>query len=116
MHSCFDLVGSCQLGVASNEVIRWLADHPLQMVMTSDETQIQIFSDWPMSHAKRVTKENGKNPDVVVAIRRLLTDKTVLQKNHDQTMLKMSKISDLERPTAQKILKSLNTIMRKDCK
>ena len=99
MHSCFDLVGSCQLGVASNEVIRWLADHPLQMVMTSDETQIQIFSDWPMSHAKRVTKENRKNPeyDVVVAIRRLLTDKTVPQKNHGQTMLKMSNISDLQK-------------------
>ena len=26
--------------------------------MTSDETQIQIFADWPMSHAKRVAKDN----------------------------------------------------------
>ena len=26
--------------------------------MTSGETQIQIFADWPMSHAKRVTKNN----------------------------------------------------------
>ena len=29
--------------------------HYMQMVMTSDETQIQIFANWPMSHAKRVT-------------------------------------------------------------
>ena len=46
------------------------------MVMTSDETQIQIFADWPMSHAKCVTKDNRKNPEynVVVAIRRQRTD------------------------------------------
>ena len=45
--------------------------------MTSDESQIQIFSDWLMSHAKRVTKDNRKNPEyvVVAAIRRLWTDK-----------------------------------------
>ena len=30
----------------------------MQMVMTSDETQIQIFVNWPMSHAKRVTRDN----------------------------------------------------------
>ena len=35
----------------------------MPMVMTSDETQIQIFADWPMSHAKRVTKDNTKNPE-----------------------------------------------------
>ena len=46
------------------------------MVMTSDGTRIQIFSNWPMSHAKRVTRDNRKNPEyhVVVAIRKLRTD------------------------------------------
>ena len=46
------------------------------MVMTSDETQIQIFANWPMSHAKRVTRDNRKNPEyrVVAAIRKLRTD------------------------------------------
>ena len=51
--------------------------------MTSDETQIQIFADWPMSHAKRVTKDNKKSPGyhVLVTIKRLLTEKTVPYKN-----------------------------------
>ena len=42
-----------------------------KMVMTSDETQIQILANWPMSHAKRVTRDNWKNPEyhVVAAIR-----------------------------------------------
>ena len=31
--------------------------------MTPDETQIQIFANWPMSHAKRVTRDNRKNPE-----------------------------------------------------
>ena len=45
----------------------------LMMVMTSDETQIQTFSDWPMSHAKRVTKDNRKNAEyhVVAAVKKL---------------------------------------------
>ena len=45
------------------------------MVMTSHETQIQIFANWPMSHAKWVTKDNRKNPEyrVVAAIRKLRT-------------------------------------------
>ena len=34
----------------------------MQMVITSDETQIQIFANWPMSQAKRVTRDNRKNP------------------------------------------------------
>ena len=33
------------------------------MVMTSDGTQIQILANWPMSHAKRVTRDNWKNPE-----------------------------------------------------
>ena len=49
----------------------------MQMVMTSDETQIQIFANWPMSHAKRVTRDNRTNPEyrVIAAIRKLRTDK-----------------------------------------
>ena len=45
------------------------------MVVTSDETQIQIFAYWPMLPTKRVTKDKRKNPEyhVVVAIRRLRT-------------------------------------------
>ena len=45
--------------------------------MTSDETQIQILANWPMSHEKRVTKGSRKNPEyrVVAAIRKLRTDK-----------------------------------------
>ena len=44
--------------------------------MTSDETQIQIFDNWPILYAKRVTRENRKNPEyhVVAAIRKLRTD------------------------------------------
>ena len=50
----------------------------MQMVMTSDETQIQTFANWPMSHTKRVTRDNRKNPEyhnivaIVVAIVQLL--------------------------------------------
>ena len=55
--TCFDLVGPLQHGVASSAVFSWSTDihktHFMQMVMTSDETQIQIFANWPMSHAKR---------------------------------------------------------------
>ena len=49
----------------------------MQMVLTSHETQIQIFANWPMSHAKRMTRDNRKNPEypVVAAIRKLRTDK-----------------------------------------
>ena len=69
VHSCFDLVGSRQHGVASNEVISWSTDDP--------ESQMQIFTDWPLSHAKRATKDNRKSPEyhVVAAIRKLRTDK-----------------------------------------
>ena len=81
--------------------------------MTSDETQIQICADGPMPHAKRVTKDNSKNPDyrVVAAIRKLRTE-TVPHKNHGQTMLKTNSISDLKIHTAPKILDSLNTMLQ----
>ena len=76
--SCFDLVRSHQYGIASYGVFSWSTDiHTLtQMVMTSDETQIQILANWPMSHAKRVTRDNWKNPEyhVIAALRNLRTD------------------------------------------
>ena len=59
------------------------------MVMTSDETQIQILAHWPMSHAKRVTRDNRKNPGyrVVAAIRKNCGQtQTVPQENYGQTM------------------------------
>ena len=67
--SCFHLVGSHQHVVASYEVISCSTDiHILtKMVMTSDGTQIQILANWPMSHAKRVTRDNWKNPEYHVA-------------------------------------------------
>ena len=79
------------------------------MVMTSDETQIQIFANWPMSHAKRVTRDNSEEkPRISCHCRdkETVDRKTVPQENHGQTMLKMSSISDLKRPTAPKILNS----------
>ena len=48
----------------------------MQIMMTSHETQIQIFAlaDWLMSQANPVTKDNRKNPEypVVAAIFQLL--------------------------------------------
>ena len=39
------------------------------MVMTSDETQIQIFEDWPLSHAKHATPDNKqKYPKYYVVV------------------------------------------------
>ena len=90
MDSCFDLVGSRQHGVASYEIFSWSADiHILtKMVVTSDEIQIQILANWTMSHAKRVTRDNFKNPDyhVVAAIRYCGQTQTVPQENHGQAM------------------------------
>ena len=60
------------------------------MMMTSDETQIQIFANWPMSHAKCMTKDKRKNPQyhVVVTIRKLWTEKNCPAEkswpNHDK--------------------------------
>ena len=69
--SCFDRVGSHQHGVASYKVISCSTDiHILtKMVVTSaDGTQIQILANWPaMSYAKRVTRDNWKNPEYHVA-------------------------------------------------
>ena len=67
--SCFDLVRSHQYGIASYEVFSWSTDiHTL--------TEVQILANWPMSHAKRVTRDNWKNPEyhVIAALRNLRTD------------------------------------------
>ena len=55
----------------------------MHMVMTSDETQIQMFADWPMSNAKLVTMDNGQETRIscLVAIRRLQTDKNCPAEN-----------------------------------
>ena len=71
------------------------------MQMTSDETQIQIYADWPMSHAECVTKDNRKNPEyqVVVTIRRLLTDSFCLMMHQLPdlfTILKLYELSNCE--------------------
>ena len=59
--------------LASYVVISWSTDIRIltKMVMNSHETQIQVLANWPMSHAKRVTRDNWKNPEyhVVAAIR-----------------------------------------------
>ena len=68
----------------------------MQIVMTSDETQIQILAHWPMSHAKRVTRDNRKNPEyyVVAAIRKLRKDKNCPAGKSWPNMLKMSSMSN----------------------
>ena len=86
--------------------------------MTSDETQIQIPANWPMSHAKRVTRDNWKNPEyhVAAAIRYLRTDTNCpAGKSWPNHVKKMSSISDLKRPRAQRILDSKHDDA-KDCK
>ena len=56
----------------SNEVvIGWSTDHSinaLQMVINSDETQIQIFADCQLSHAKHTTKDIRKNAEYHVDV------------------------------------------------
>ena len=71
--------------------------------MTSDETQIQIFADWPMSHAKRMTKENKENPEyhVVAVIRRPRRDKNCPAEKSWRNYVKKG-------PTTPQILDSLN--------
>ena len=75
----------------------------MQMVMASDETQIQIPADWSVSCKMR---DKGQLEKSRISCRR---DKeteegtnTVLEKIHGQTISKMSSISDLKGPTAPK--------------
>ena len=76
--SCFDLVGSRQYGVAKNEVIGWSTDHPRNA--DGDDLRKKILQIGQCHMKKPATKNNGKNPEyhVVVAIRRLRTDKDCL--------------------------------------
>ena len=87
--------------------------------MTSDETQIQTFADWPMSHAIRgpkgnrkqqEKKNNRKNPEyhVVAAIRKLRTDKNCPAEKLLPHHVKNDQHMGSKKPTAPKILDSLN--------
>ena len=71
MDSCFDLLGSRQHGVAAKKI----EQQDWEPIVYDDDTQIQMFADWSMSYAKRVTLTIGKNPEYhfVVAIRRFLS-------------------------------------------
>ena len=83
--------------------------------MTSDLTQIPFFFlDWSMLHVEHVTRNNRKNPEyhIVAAVRQTRADKKCpTEKSCPKNMLKMNSISDLKRPTAPKILDSLNTML-----
>ena len=64
------------------------------MVMTSDETLIQIFANWAMPHAKRVTRDNRKNleyracrcRDKETADRHKLSREKIVAKQHGLAM------------------------------
>ena len=95
--SCFDLVRSHQYGIASYEVFSWSTDiHTLtQMVMTSDETQIQILANWPMSHAKRKTRDNWKNPEYhVIAALINLGNWVVMRSSHCPYLVRIESNAD----------------------
>ena len=67
-----------------------------------------------MSHAKRVTRDNRKNPEyhIVAAMRKLRTD-IVPQENHGQTMLKMSSTSDLKKTYDPQNTRQYNMMMQR---
>ena len=54
--------------------------------MTSDQTQIQNLGNWPMSHAKRVTRDNWKNTEyhVVTADRHKLSRRKIIAKPREK--------------------------------
>ena len=68
--------------------------------MTSDETRIQILANWPMSHAKRVTRDNWKNPEyhVIAALRNLRTDTNSPKPGRFYTIPKIHKQGHPGRP------------------
>ena len=95
MYGCSDLVGSRQHGVAAK--IEQLARRPIvYMVMTSDETQIQILVDWPMS-AKLNCGISCRSRDKETADKQ----KKLSRRKYMAKHVKMSSISDLTRPMAQ---------------
>ena len=85
------------------------------MVMTSDETQIQILANWPMSHAKRVTRDNWKNPEyrVVAAIRKLRTDKNCPAGKSWPNHVKNEQHIGSEKTYAPKNIEQLNIMMKR---
>ena len=93
MDSCFDLVESRQHGVASYESIDQLGDWSSIHRLNADGDDSDLrrisnpnlyFANWPMSHAKRVTKDN---PEYYVG--NYGKTQTVQEENHDQTMFKI---------------------------
>ena len=86
------------------------------MVITSDETQIQIFANWPMSHAKRVTRVNRKNPEyrVVAAIRKLQTDTNCLAGKSWPNHVKNEQHIGSEKTYGPKNTEQLNIMMHND--
>ena len=85
----------------------------MQMVITSDETQIQIFADWPMSQTPVKGQQEKSRISCRCRDKETVDRQKLSAENHGQTMLNMSIISDLKRPTAPKILNSLNTMMQR---
>lgn len=52
--------------------------------MRSDETEIQIFADWRMSHAKRVTKDPEQITEFQMIETQRFKNTTVLQSRLDK--------------------------------
>ena len=87
----------------------------MQMVMTSDETQ--IFANWPMSHAKRVTRDNRKNPEyrvfAIAAIRKLRTDTNCTAGKSWQNHVKNEQHIVSEKTYGPQNTEQLNIMMQK---
>ena len=73
----------------------------LMKMMIADETQIQIFANWPMPHAKRATIDNKKNPEyhVVAAIARETADRQKLSCKRSKMLIISAFILELKFPT-----------------
>ena len=68
------------------------------MVITSDETQIQMFANWPMSHAKRMTMTIGKILYHVVPYYVLTVNNSLTEQFNWLADCLMSSNVDLRRP------------------
>ena len=83
MDSCFDLVGSCQHGAASNEVISWLSDHPYPLNADGDDLRWNSNPNLcRLAYVTCKTHDKGKQEKSAkilcrsaAAIRKLRTDK-----------------------------------------
>ena len=85
----------------------------MRMVMTSDETEIQIFTDWPSLHARRVTKADRESPELSSRCRDKETAdrQTYPAEKSWSNHIKMSRISDVKRAMVPKILNRLDSII-----